>query len=81
MKHQMNIQGVSKLAIKTWHQISEGLIQYIGQVLELRTLKMYLSTDKFTISIKWLQLDSNPQPLLRKRTPKHLAKLVILAIW
>ena len=32
MKHQINIQGVSKLAIKTWHQISEGLIQYIGQV-------------------------------------------------
>ena len=33
MKHQMNIQGVSKLAIKTSHQISDGLIQYIGQVL------------------------------------------------
>ena len=41
---------------------------------------MYLSTDKSTISIKWLQLDSI-QPLLRKRTLKHLVKLAILAIW
>ena len=28
--------------------------------------------------IKWQQRDSNPQPLVRKRTLNHLAKLAII---